>query len=236
MKKLFSTQDIVEGIGGAGLMGIHILLHPFLHRYRTQWGTAKEEAKADLPGDELVRSPKPRMTWGITINAPIEDVWPWVVQMGQGRGGFYTYQFLENIAGCQIFNADRILPEFQQISIAKGVSLAPDMSMSVDLYEEGHYFFLHTYMDMTTMEVVDPKQDSFPERFMNIGWGFYLKKMGENQTRFLSRWLTDYSPSLINKIAVNLFLEPIGFVMGRKMLIGTKQRAERQIGYGGQSA
>jgi hypothetical protein len=83
-------------------------------------------------------------------------------------------------------------------------------------------------MDMTTMENVDLKLDSFPEKFMNIGWGFYLTKIGENQTRFLSRWLTDYNPSFINKIAVHLFLEPVGFVMGRKMLIGTRQRAESQ--------
>jgi hypothetical protein len=82
-------------------------------------------------------------------------------------------------------------------------------------------------MDMTTIEVVEPKQDSIPGKFMNIGWGFYLQEIGKNQTRFLSRWLTDYHPALINKIAINLFLEPIGFVMGRKMLIGTKQRAER---------
>ena len=190
-------------------------------------GTTEDEASADLPGDELVRNPKLPMTWGITINAPIEVVWPWVVQMGQGRGGFYTYQFLENIAGCQLFNADRILPEHQHIPLEAGVSLAPDMSMNVALHKEGHYFFLHSCMDMTTMEVVDLKQDSVPEKFMNIGWGFYLHEIGENQTRFLSRWLTDYDPALINKIAINLFLEPIGFVMGRKMLIGTKQRAER---------
>lgn len=148
MNKLYSVHDIVEGVGGAGLMGVHILLLPFLHKYRIQWGTTKEEAKANLPGDELVRNPKLRMTWGITINAPIVDVWPWIVQMSQGRGGFYTYQFLENIAGCQIFNADRILPKYQQIPVADGVSLTPDMSMSVELYEEGHYFFfafLHGY-------------------------------------------------------------------------------------------
>ena len=227
MKRLFSTHDIVEGIGGAGLMGFHILLLPFLRDYRTRWGTTEEEATADLPGDELVLNPKLRMTWGITINAPIEDVWPWVVQIGQGRGGFYTYQFLENIAGCEIYNADRILPEHQHIPLDAGVSLASGMPpMSVALHEEGHYFFLHTCMDMTTMEVFDPKQDSYPEKVMNLGWGFYLQEIGENQTRFLSRWLTDYAPALINKIAINIFLEPIGFVMGRKMLIGTKQRAE----------
>ena len=178
MKRLFSTHDIVEGIGGAGLMGFHILLLPFLRGYRTRWGSTEEEATADLPGDKLVRNPKLRMTWGITINAPIADVWPWVVQMGQGRGGFYTYQFLENIVGCQILNADRILPEHQHIPLEAGVYLAPEMSMKVALHEEGHYFFLHSYMDMTTMEVVDPKQDSFPEKFMNIVWGFNLQEIG----------------------------------------------------------
>ena len=150
---------------------------------------------------------------------------------GPGVGGFYTYQFLENIAGCQIFNADRILPKHQQIPLEAGVSLAPGMTMNVVMHEDGRYFFLHFLMDMTSMEVVDPKQDPFPEKFMNGGWGFYLQKIGENKTRFLSRWLTDYNPALMNKIAVNLFLEPVGFVMGRKMLIGTRQRAERQYGH-----
>lgn len=227
MAKLFSSRDVIEGIGGAGMMGAHILLHPLLHNFRTRWGITEEEATASLPGDELVPNPKLFMTWGITINAPVEDVWPWVVQMGQGRAGFYTYQFLENIAGCQIFNADRILPEYQQIPIEDGVFLAPEMSMGVALYEEGRYFFLHSLMDMTTMENINTTQESLPEKFMNLGWGFHLKEIGEKQTRFLSRWMTDYKPSLLNKIAVNLLLEPVGFVMGRKMLLGTKQRAER---------
>ncbi len=227
MKKLFSTQDFIEGIGGAGLMGIHILLLPFLRDYRTRWGITADEASVVLPGDELVHSPKLRMTWGITIDAPIEDVWPWVVQMGQGRGGFYSYQFLENVAGCKIFNADCILPEHQHIPLEAGVSLAPGMPMSVASFDEGHYMFLHSCMDMKTMEVMESKQGSLPDKFMNIGWGFYLQEIGENQTRFLSRWLVDCDPELINRIAINLFLEPIGFVMGRKMLIGTKQRAEK---------
>ena len=225
MNKLFSTKDIVEGVGGAGLIGVHILLLPILRSYRTRWGATEEETNAVFPGDELVRNPKLRMTWGITIDAPIEDVWPWVVQMGQGRGGFYTYQFLENIAGCQIFNADRILPEHQLVPPA--VSLAPEMPMKVALHQEGQYFFLHSFMDMETMEIVDPHQASLPEKFMNLGWGFYLHEKSENRTRFLSRWMVDHDPSLLNKIAVNIFLEPIGFVMGRKMLIGTRQRAAR---------
>ncbi|MCJ7550581.1 MAG: hypothetical protein MUQ30_12980 [Anaerolineae bacterium] len=228
MKILSFTRNIVEGIGGAALMGVHIILLPFLRGYRTRWGTTEEEASADLPGDELVRNPKLRMTWGITINAPIEAVWPWVVQMGQGRGGFYSYQFLENMTGCEIYNADRILPEHQHIPLEAGVSLAPGMPpLNVASHKDGHYYFLHLSMDMTTMEGFDPKQYPYPERFISVGWGFYLQETGENQTRFLSCWLADYDPTLINKIAFNLFLEPIGFVMGRKMLLGTQQRAER---------
>ena len=229
MNKMFSTRDVVEGIGGAVLMGVHIFLFPFLRGYRTRWGTTEAEASADLPGDGLVRNPKLSMTWGITINAPIEDVWPWVVQMGQGRGGFYSYQFLENITGCEIYNADRILPDHQHIPLETGVSLAPGMPMSVTSHEEGSYYFLHVSMDMETMEGFDPKQDSYPEKYMSSGWGFYLQETGENQTRFLSRWLADYNPSIVNKIAFIPFLEPIGFVMGRKMLIGTKQRAEGKL-------
>ena len=231
MSKLFSAHDIVEGIGGEGLMVVHILLFPFLHGYRTRWGTTEEEGSADLPGDELFPNPKLRMTWGITINTPIEEVWPWVVQMGQGRGGFYTYQFLENIVGCEIYNADRILPEHQHIPLEAGVSLARGMPpMSVVSYEEGHYYFLQACMDMNTMESFNPKGDSIPEKVTNLGWGFYLQEISKNETRFLSRWLADYEPTLINKIVYNIFIEPVSFVMGRKMLIGTRQRAERNAG------
>ena len=229
MKKKFSTRDILEGIGGAALMGVHILLFPFLSGYRSRWGTTGEEARADLPGDELVPNPKIRMTWGITINAPLETVWPWVVQIGQGRGGFYSYQFLENITGCEIYNADHILPDDQQLPLETGISLHPDMPpMSIARYEEKHFFFLHTSMNTKTMGSFDLQQGAYayPEKFMNVGWGFYLQESGANQTRFLSRWLADYDPSFGNKIGYNLFLEPIGFIMGRQMLMGVKQRAE----------
>ena len=212
-------------------MGIHIVLFPFLRGYRCRWGTTGEEVHAELPGDDLVPNPKIRMTWGITINTPVESVWPWVVQIGQGRGGFYSYQFLENMVGCEIYNADCIMPEHQQLPLETGISLHPDMPpLSVARHDEGYFYFLHMCMDIRTQTSFDPKQgvDAYPEKYMNVGWGFYLQKIDDNQTRFLSRWLADYDPSFGNKIGYNLFLEPVGFVMGRKMLIGTKQRAERE--------
>jgi len=230
MSTKYSFQDIIEGIGGAALMGVHMMLFPFLRGYRARWGVTGEEARASLPGDELVPNPKISMTWGITINAPVEAVWPWVVQIGQGRGGFYSYQFLENITGAEIYNADRILSEHQELPLETGISLALGMPpLPIAQHEDGRFYFLHGIMDTKTMDGFGsmPDTHAYPEKYMNVGWGFYVHKAGENQTRFLSRWLADYDPALTNKIAYNLFLEPIGFVMGRKMLLGAKQRAEQ---------
>jgi hypothetical protein len=208
-------------------MVLHILLCPFLRKYRATWGTTGEEATAELPGDDLVPDPKLRMTWGITIDAPIETVWTWIVQIGQGRGGFYSYQLLENIVGCQIYNADHILPEHQRLPLETGIRLAPEMPpMKVALHEDGRFYFLHFSMNMKTMDSFNLMEDPYPKKFMIGGWAFYLEQISDTRTRFLSRWLNDYDNSMINKVIYNLFLGPIGFVMGRKMLLGVKQRAE----------
>ena len=102
--------NIREGISGSFLMAI-ALITPFLRSRRTQWGATEEEVKGSLPGDEIIANPKWQYTQAITIAVPAEKVWPWLVQIGQGRGGFYSYQALENLVGCNIHNADRIILE-----------------------------------------------------------------------------------------------------------------------------
>jgi len=61
-----------------------------------RWGASEDEVRKPLPGDELVLQPKIQSTRAVTIDAPVEDVWPWLVQLGYGRGGFYSYDLLEN--------------------------------------------------------------------------------------------------------------------------------------------
>jgi hypothetical protein len=78
-----------------------------------------------LPGDELVEHPNVEATHAITINAPVEEVWPWLVQLGQDKGGFYSHSRLENLVGCRLRNADRIVPEFQHLSVGDAVRLHP---------------------------------------------------------------------------------------------------------------
>ena len=106
-----------SAIAGAGLLAAR--------RYYRNWGTTKEECDTALPGDELVSQPAVQTTEGIWIDAPASAVWPWLVQMGQDRGGMYTYEKLENLVGLQHRNADRIHPEWQQLSVGDVIRLVP---------------------------------------------------------------------------------------------------------------
>jgi hypothetical protein len=78
--------------------------------WHLSWGATAEEARRPMPGDDEVPRAALDATRAVTIAAPPEAVWPWLVQMGQGRGGFYTYAWLENLGGMDIHNADRIVP------------------------------------------------------------------------------------------------------------------------------
>ncbi len=88
-------------------------------------GATDAEVDRTLPGDHYIAHPRATATHVITINASAAEIWPWLVQIGQARGGFYSYDWLENLFGCDIRNADRILPEFQHLEVGDGVKLHP---------------------------------------------------------------------------------------------------------------
>jgi hypothetical protein len=112
----FKFNDFAEGIAGAFLIAAAILT-PFLRLWRTKWGATDAEIHRSLPGDDLVPHSKWGWTHAITICASAAEVWPWLMQMGQDRGGLYSYEWLENRVGCDIHNADRIIPEFQHLEV-----------------------------------------------------------------------------------------------------------------------
>ena len=81
------------------------------------WGASDEECAGALPGDELVPHADLAATRAVTIAATPEQVWPWIAQMGQGRGGLYSYDALENLVGCDMHSADRVVPEWQDVAV-----------------------------------------------------------------------------------------------------------------------
>ena len=220
----FKFKAFADGIAGAFLIAA-ALLTPFLRHWRTTWGAIDAEIHRSLPGDDLVPHPKWGWTHAITIRASAAEVWPWLIQMGQGRGGMYSYEWLENLVGCDIHNADRIISEFQHLEVGDGIRLHPKVSIPITVIEPGRALVLHVRANTQTGRTFE-LTDTMPEKYLNISWVFFLDELDEGTTRLISRWRGDYNQSLGNALIYRVFTEPISFVMDRKMLLGIKQRVE----------
>ena len=208
----FNPTVIEEGLG-ALLIVTCIALSPLLRPWYSKWGATAAEVEKPLPGDDQVPQPNLKTTRAITIQAPIETVWPWVVQMGQGRGGLYSYERLENLVGCEMVNADRILPEHQDLKAGDKFRITAE--------GKGPAF------DVITVE---------PERAVILGgddpptsWGFILESIDAGTTRLYARYRQNFEPTFGNTIIWRVFTEPISFVMERKLLQGIKARAEANL-------
>jgi hypothetical protein len=173
------------------------------------WGATDDEVREPLPGDELVSRPNVEATHAVTIEAPVGEVWPWLAQMGQDRGGFYSYTWLENLVGCHMRNAERVMPEFQRLRAGDAVRLHPCVPPLPVLVCE-------------------------PPRALVLGsntgspgiWGFYLKELGADTTRLVVRGRGDWNFGLMSWLCARVLFEPAHFIMERKMLLGIKTRAE----------
>ena len=170
-------------------------------------------------------------TRAVTINAPAAAVWPWLVQLGAGRGGMYSYDLLENAAGLGIHSADRILPEHQQLDVGDVVPLAsgkgPDVGIPVRRVEAGSVLGLGGTMDPRTGQI-RPSGGAPAGPRVELGWTFVLQPVNGHSTRLLSRTRYDYSPLPVGLI-LRPVLEPLQFVMERRMLLGIKSRAEGPV-------
>ncbi|MFI7542452.1 SRPBCC family protein [Actinoplanes sp. NPDC049599] len=194
---------------GGGLALAAAVYAPALRRWYLTWGATAEEAEATLPGDELLPEPDMLSTRAVTIDAPPERVWPWLVQMGSGRGGAYTYDWIENLFGLGMHSADRILPEFQQLAVGDVLPMGnggPGMRVAI----------------------CDPERTLvFRSEDGRWVWIFSLAERS-GRTRLISRnrIAEGAAASAARKLADRLIMEPGSLVMERKMLIGIRDRAQ----------
>jgi hypothetical protein len=174
------------------------------------WGATPAEASEVLPGDELIPQPTDRTTMAITINAPAEQVFPWVAQIGQERGGLYSYEWFENLIGCDIHNADTIVPEWQ-MKVGDGLKLHPSMPpLTIAAIDPGNYMVVSA----GTAGQVDASV-----------WVFSVKKVDENTSRLIFRiqgWHPDQTSTAIYSV-----LNPGSTLMEQGMMNGIKERAEK---------
>lgn len=219
-------NEVIDNAGGAAMIGGHVLFRPLLQDGYRRWHATDEESRRGLPGDERVPQPIVMQTLAITIQARAAEIWPWIAQIGQERGGLYSYELLENLARCQMRNADRIVPEWE-LHVGDLVRLGPPgypVHAVVGL-ERGCWLLL-AGADIKTGKVAE----SQPGRaeYVDFSWVFYLDEQRNGTTRLLTRTRLDYAPRSFGlKLVWEWLTDPIGFVMTRKMLLGVKQRAER---------
>ena len=179
-----------------------------------RWGVSPAEAGLRLPGDEVLPRADLTATRGITIAASAAQVWPWLVQLGQGRGGFYSYDALENLIGCDIHSADAIVADWQHLEVGDEIRLHPEVALTVIEIDPDHALVLRGAVSATGDQQAPP---------YDFTWAFVLR--GEDTTRLLVReryaYLQPAAAALVEPVAI------VSFVMTERMLRGIRDRAER---------
>jgi len=197
--------------------------------WHIKWGATDEDVRKGLPGDELVPHPALESTRAVTILAPAEEVWRWLVQLGQDRGGFYSYDRLENLAGADIHNVDRIVPEMQHLKVGDFVPMAP--------VEWGVPMGGFTVVRIEPGRAVVWRQ-GWPNDLLKMSssevqergtWAFVLEEVDEGTTRLLLRERSGLKPRMRDVLFNYLLIERQHFIMERRMLLRIKERAEMAL-------
>ncbi|MEV6324908.1 SRPBCC family protein [Nocardia sp. NPDC051787] len=173
------------------------------------WGASAEEIARVMPGDELLVDADTVATRAITIGTGADAIWPWLVQLGPGRGGAYTYDWIENLLGLEMHSAEEILPQFHNLAVGDAFPLGKSgLRMRVAVLEPARALV-------------------FASDGGRWVWAFGLYLMGK-ATRVVSRNRIALTGALpLTRLVNVLVIEPGSLLMERKMLRGIKRRAER---------
>jgi hypothetical protein len=211
-------RAVRAGLLAGGLVlavGLEVATYPRWRNWCLTWGAADNEASRALPGDELLPDPAIVSTRAVRVAAPPSAIWPWLVQMGTGRGGAYTYDWIENLFGLGMHSADRILPQFQGLKIGDAQRLG-------------------TAGPVLRVAILDPERSLvFRSDDGNWVWAFSLAPTSAD-TRLISRnRIATPGASRLTRLLYTYIMEPGSLIMERKMLLGIKERAERLAGDSG---
>lgn len=203
-------------VTGAAVAAAVVGAVALVRRASLRWGASDEELRMALPGNELLPDPDLMATRAISIDAAPADVWPWIAQLGQNRGGFYSYDWLENLVGVDIRTADRIVPDLQVREVGDPVNLAPEVALAVALLEEERHLVLRGAVAADGSGVGAP---------YDFTWAFVLMRRFDGSTRLIVReryaYLTGWAAALVEPV------EMVSFLMSQRMLRGIRDRAER---------
>ena len=199
-KQLITAAAVTAG---TAVLGLPLLLQSRL----LNWGATPAEVARRLPGDDLLPDAGIVSTRAVTITAPPGAIWPWLEQMGSGRGGAYTYDWIENLFGLGMHSADRILPQFQNLKVGDEIPLGSDRPMM-------------------RVEVLDPER-VLTVRSADGNWVWIFAIFPQDRTTRLISRNRIATPSALTRLFYLGVMVPGSLVMERKMLTGIRDRAER---------
>lgn len=194
---------VVAGVG-AGVVLYWFALRPWFLR----WGATAAEIEASLPGDDVILQPHHVATRSVTINAQVEDVWPWLAQIGYQRAGLYAYDRIGRLRGTLAGpSAMRIIPRFQRLRVGDMIPMGSRPGWRVEGLQPNHFLLVHIH-----------------EPTMEYTWAWVLNELDESHTRLVLRIRSRLTRPLLAPL---FYLSDAGsFLTTRKHLLGVKQRAE----------
>jgi hypothetical protein len=191
------------------------------------WGATRDETTRTYPGDELVPDANGGATMATTLPAPPEKVWPWLVQMGGNRGGWYSWDSLDNNGER---SADRIVPEWQNLEEGQHLHRAPKGPTNwwtVVVLEPNRTLVLRTSYKSLTGQSYDPRSGPMPRAYTDGIWGFHLQSAPGGRTRLVTRTRNWSRPRLLARPFGLLLGEPVHFVMQTRQLHNLRTRVGR---------
>jgi hypothetical protein len=212
----FALVILITLLAMLAVAGYFIVRPRILH-----WGATSLEASRVMAGDNLISDAILVTTRAISINVGPERVWPWLAQIGQGRGGFYSYDRLENLMGLGIHNYNQIVPSLQNLKPGDLIPFWRGAGVNVVIAEPRRLLVL-------AGSIYKPKEQTVGDGEAGGTWVFTLEESKTQGTRMIVRSrVAKFQPAWLSKLFMRV-LEPMHFIMEQKMLRGIKERAERE--------
>jgi hypothetical protein len=216
-----ATSAIRASVESGRWLALSAFLLAAAYRATHRWGATLAEQRATLPGDELVADPAIVSTRAVTIDASAEDVWSWLVQLGQDRGGMYSYDALENVLGLHIHSTREIRNEWQDLAVGDRIVLVPAGWAGM----KAGYVLPVAIVDAPHTLVL---RQSPPEHPWDAVWSFHIEALPDGRSRLLSRGRSRRHTGTrgVADVVLDALMDPVTWFMTRKMLLGIKERAE----------
>ncbi len=202
-----------------------VLCAPLIRPRMLTWGATPDESTRGYPGDELVPDPDGGATMATTLLAPPERVWPWLVQMGGGRGGWYSWDWVDNKGEP---SADRIVPEWQSLEVGRQLR-GPTNRWIVVVVEPNRTLVLQSSYELPSGQSFDPQSGPRPRVWVEGIWGFHLRPDPGGRTRLVIRTRSQGRPRLFTRPFGLLVGEPVHFIMQTRQFHNLRARVSAEV-------